>query len=111
MDKNVPKEVQDMLFKSLENKSTDFSRKQDKVKEYKLTAEMLKKAYFVMLDGEIIKDRLCLTLGSGTNPKVNMSDLNIIIGVNGHLLYTEVPEKVVQKKPPLRLNNKKNYRM
>lgn len=111
MDKNVPKEVQDMLFKSLENKSTDFSKKQDKLKEYKITAEMLKKAYFVMLDGEIIKDRLCLTLGSGANPKVNMTDLNIIIGINGHLLYTEVPEKVVQKKPPLRLNNKKNYRM
>lgn len=107
---NIPKEIHDLLYKNLQNKSSEFNSKQDKLIEYKITPEMLKKAYFVMLDGVICKDRLNLTRESKDNPKVNMADLNFIIGINGHLLYTVKPEVARAEKPAMRLQKNKQYR-
>ena len=107
---NIENEIHDMLFKNLQSKSSDFNVKQGKLIEYKITPDMLKKAYFVMLDGIICKDRLNLTKESKDNPKVNMSDLNFIIGINGHLLYTIKPEVARAEKPAMRLQKNKQYR-
>ena len=108
---NIENEIHDMLFKNLQSKSEDFNVKQGKLIEYKITPDMLKKAYFVMLDGIICKDRLNLTKESKDNPKVNMADLNFIIGINGHLLYTVKPEVARAEKPAMRLQKNKQYRM
>ena len=47
---------------------------------------------------------------SKDNPKVNMADLNFIIGINGHLLYTVKPEVARAEKPAMRLQKNKQYR-
>ena len=63
--------------------------KEQKIKEYKLTDEAVRLASFIILDGIVCKDRWDFSTGSyiGESP-MNVTNTNLIIGYNGHLIYT-----------------------
>jgi len=70
-------------------------QKEDKIKEYKLTDEAVRLASIIILDGIVCKDRWDFSTGSyiGESP-MNVTNTNLIIGYNGHLIYTTGQEGV-----------------
>ena len=63
---------------------------QNKIKEYKLTDTAVRLASFIVLDGLVCKDRWNFETGPDVFFKTprDVTNTNIIIGYNGHLMFT-----------------------
>ena len=75
--------------KSLDNRSTNNDSVEEKIKEYKITEEQLCNCSFICLDGVVVKDRWGLSLLTvpAEYKKLSMYNIQVIIGVNGSILY------------------------
>lgn len=62
-----------------------------KIKEYKITEEQLCNCSYICLDGVIVKDRwgLAYLPQQDKQMKIDMSNIDVIIGINGHILYSK----------------------
>ena len=62
-----------------------------KLKEYGITDEQLQICSYICLDGVIVKDRwgLAYLPQQDKQMEIDMSNIDVIIGVNGHILYSK----------------------
>lgn len=108
--KEIADTIQQALFKTVSENANRGKSKQNKLKEYKITEEQVRFAEFIMLDGVICKDRADMSKTKGNLDKINMAEHSVIIGVNGHILYTAIGQVAKVQKPKLRLPKDKQYR-
>lgn len=66
-----------------------------KLKEYGITYHQLQICSYICLDNVIIKDRWGLSYlpQSEKQMKIDMSNIDVIIGINGHILYNKGQER------------------
>ena len=72
--------------------------RENKLKEYKLSENAKRNASFIILDGIVCKDRWDFENGLDWPFKepIDVTETNLIIGCNGHLMFTCGQQRVIE---------------